>query len=77
MKVDESEIKLPTYSKIEIVIVDDSDSKESDTSDFRKQHNLAINVNNTKLKVTLETFKVWIDDKRFQENILKTSRWLR
>ena len=48
MKVDGSEIKLPAYSKIEIVIVDDSDSKESDTSDFRKQHTLAINVNNTK-----------------------------
>ena len=74
-KVDGSGIKLPVNSKIEIVIVGDSgDSEESDTSDFREQQSSAINVYNTKLKVTLEKLKVWMDDNRLQENTLDKKR---
>ena len=71
-KVDGSGIKLSVNSKIEIVVVDDS--KKTDTLNFREKQNSAINVYNTKLKVTLEKFKVWMDDNRLQENTFETKR---
>ena len=49
------------------------DSEECDTPDFREQQNSAINVYNTKLKVTQEKLKVWMYDNRLQENTLEKS----
>ena len=70
-KVDGSGVKLPTNSKIEIVIVNNSkNSEECDILDFREQ-NSGINVYNAKLKVTQEKFKVWMYDNNLQENTLE------
>ena len=70
--VDGSGVKCPTNSKIEVVIVDDSeDSEECDTSNFRERHNLAIKIYNAKLKVTQEKYREYMDNYRLQENTLE------
>ena len=53
---------------------DSDDSKKTDTLNFREKQNSAINVYNTKLKVTLEKFKVWRDDDRLQKNTFEIKR---
>ena len=71
-KVDGSGVKLPTNSKIEIIIVDDSeDSEKIDTPNFRGRHDLALKVYNEKLKVTQENIREYMDNNRLQENTLE------
>ena len=54
---------------------DSEDSEENDIPNFRERQNLALKDYNSKLKVTQEKYRAYIDNDRLQENISeKTSR---